>query len=227
MVVLQKMKTFCIMTPTISGRERSLERAMESVRLQTFGDYVHLVYGDGPNPGARDLCSQDRYKGHVEYRESSTRGGGWGYKVRNQALASTSEIGRYWMFLDDDNYMLENCLEVLSGRVGKSILIYEMLYYSPIWQCWVVLPPPRNVKANMPERSKVDMGNFCIRHDVAGQVQFNDKVGNDYDFLQGCCKVCGYDVEWVTENPLVVYGFGPFGKVVGNEIVAKFEKIYT
>lgn len=221
------MRNFCIMTPTIPGREFLLERAMESVRTQTYGDYVHLVYGDGPNPRARELCSQARYAGHVEYRETPEKGGGWGFIPRNKALSDTPGLGRYWLFLDDDNYLFEDCLEVLSGRVGKGVIIYEMLYYSSIWQRWLILPLPRNKAANRPERSKIDMGNFAIRHDVASMVRFNDKVGNDFDFVDGCCHACGYDIEWATEKPLAVYGFGPFGKFCRDNIVAKVEKFYA
>jgi hypothetical protein len=219
------MKTFCIMTPTIPGREFLLERAMESVRRQTYGDYVHLVYGDGPNPRARELCSQGRFS-KAEYRERPEKGGGWGYKPRNQALNDTPDLGRYWMFLDDDNYLFEDCLEVLSGRVGKSVMIYDMLYYSGIWQQWLILPPTRHVEANCPERSKIDMGNFAVRWDVARQVKFNDKVGNDFDYVDECCKVAGYDIEWITGKPLLVYGFAPFGRAEGNQIVASFDKVY-
>lgn len=201
---------FGIITPTYAGRETLLLRALESSKNQTNKNFVHVVSADGPAPGARELCSQYG----ATYTESAERSGSWGFGARNRGVAAAN--ADFLLFLDDDNYLLEDCIEVLSQDLFAPIMIYKSLYFAKSVGRHVVLPPIPHV-----EMTKIDMGNFCVRSDVAKSVQFQPDYNQDFLYISECCRMVGWDTSYVNKDPnvvrwinkiLMVYLFAPAGK---------------
>lgn len=101
-----------IITPTLPGRERLLNRAIESVDAQTYADYNHLIITDGPWMVG---IEQTRRR---EERNFKRRGGWVGYWGRLAALAEIDSP--YVAYLDDDNWWHPNHLELLMAAVKKA-----------------------------------------------------------------------------------------------------------
>lgn len=210
------MAKFAIITPTYEGRDALLLRALESVRVQTCKLFEHIVVGDGPTGSIQNLCA--RYG--VTYYELPKRTGHWGTEPRNFALSVADS--EYVMFLDDDNYLLEDCIETLEENSNSKILIFKSLYFARSMGRHVVLPPIPHI-----EKTKIDMGNFCVKTEIAKQAKFEKDYNHDFTFISECCTKAGWDLSWTDRGSdkvtwinkvLMVYLFAPPGR--SDEIMA-------
>jgi glycosyltransferase involved in cell wall biosynthesis len=173
---------FCIVTPTIPGREELLREAIRSVKSQTFRDYIHVVCGDGPSPSSEAVCAEEG----ATWDCLPEKAGYWGYACRNHVLQKYD--ADYFMFLDDDNVYKPDCLEEVSKHVGPPFIAIQIDFIAR----WMK-PPARWV---MPGEPRVEMGYFdqmnqVIRSDIAKKVKFNTKYEHDFDYASECLALSG------------------------------------
>ena len=101
---------FSIITPTCR-RPLLLRRNMRSVRLQTFGDYEHIIIDDAPDEETAGVVASQGDARVVFLRHETTRGAAASYNTGIRAAR-----GRFIAFLDDDDEYLPAFLENMSAR---------------------------------------------------------------------------------------------------------------
>ena len=97
-----------VITPT-KDRIALLQEAMDSVVVQTFGDWEHLVIDDGSTDGTTGMVAE-RTSTDPRIRLFKRKGDARGASVcRNLGLHEAR--GRYVVFLDSDDILEPGCLE--------------------------------------------------------------------------------------------------------------------
>lgn len=102
---------FSIITPYLPPRT-TLARCIESIDNQTYTNWEHIVMIDDP---AVTIGSTDNRK----FITCDTNHGYVGHFCRNLAWEHAS--GDVIMYLDDDDYYLDNCLEKVNNALTLSI----------------------------------------------------------------------------------------------------------
>jgi hypothetical protein len=167
------MPTFCVVTPTVPGRKELLARAIESVRQQTFGDYVHVVCGDGCDPEAAPGP-------RLALERTQERHGGWGQGPRNHVIDKYADACKYFVFLDDDNMLLPHCLAAVARLAGPPLLAWKVLYSYSGGQ--MVIPPSR---AEI-DFAKLDTLCFAVASATAKRVRWKPIYAQDIQFFHDC-----------------------------------------
>lgn len=198
----RKRPKFCIITPTVCSHPALIYRCATSVRLQTFKDYIHVICADGPNEKARGVCG--RFGDLIIYDETEKNYGHWGYGVRNYVINKYD--ADYYLFLDDDNYLYENCLEVLNQHVGPPMLVFQCLYFRYWTGDWMVIPGQHEFTKGF-----IDTMNTVRRQDLARKVEWEPVYEQDFHSAVKCQKIVGDDIAWI-DQILGVYMFAPPGK---------------
>ncbi len=100
------------MLPTYNRRD-VLERAIESVRDQTYSDWELIVVDDGSTDGTSDLLGSGDSR--IRYTRQENAGV---YAARNHGLSLAQ--GRYITFLDSDDEWLPHYLELTTSFLDAS-----------------------------------------------------------------------------------------------------------
>ena len=115
---------FSIVIPTYN-RAAFLPKAIESVLAQTYTDWELIVVDDGSTDNTREVVSQytDERITYI-YQENSERSA-----ARNNGIAYAK--GEYVCFMDSDEYIDENRLDLLYKAIENST-IKEACFYTDI-----------------------------------------------------------------------------------------------
>lgn len=108
------MKFFSIIVP-IYNIEEYIEECIESVLKQNFSDYEIVLIDDGSKDKSGKIC--DRYMKYEKIKVIHKENGGLS-DARNAGLAIAE--GKYIIFLDGDDTLHENCLEVLYKEIRNT-----------------------------------------------------------------------------------------------------------
>lgn len=106
----EKGISISVVMPTIN--RRSLELAIKNIHDQLSSEDQIIVVGDGPCPGAFNIC--DRYK-KTKYFEIP-KFGHWGAACRNLGI-KMAEKDFIW-FLDDDDGILDGAVEAIKSSIS-------------------------------------------------------------------------------------------------------------
>ncbi|HEU5118999.1 MAG TPA: glycosyltransferase family A protein [Isosphaeraceae bacterium] len=170
---------FCVVTPTIPGRERLLKAAIASVQAQDFRDLQHWVVGDGPCPEAESLCASLG----VRFLHTPAREDAWGSNARNLVLDQAD--ADYFVFLDDDNLLFRHSLARLHDTAAEHrdppLLAQRILFLPRTAEPYRVLP-----ESLPPQLGQWDQLCACVRGDIARQVRFQPHYTQDYVYIQDC-----------------------------------------
>ena len=153
---------FAIITPT-TGRD-SLRSALNSVKSQTCGSYIHLVIGDGPQTEHVKCWCKDS---NVRYLELSVSGKCYGSFARNLGLeiVEREALADYVVFLDDDNILLPTTLEryekAIREKGNPALLCQKVIFRNQFNDRWLELP-----RSLPPEKADWDSLNGCYRADI-------------------------------------------------------------
>jgi len=101
-----------VLTRTFPGRELYLQQALLSVRNQTYKNIEHIIVEDGGSTYA-DLVKRFNLTSEYHIRYSSLEKVGRS-KTGNEALSQAT--GEYCLFLDDDDLLYSDHIEVLVDR---------------------------------------------------------------------------------------------------------------
>ena len=96
----------------VYNAESYIGRCIESVQVQTFGDWQMILVDDGSNDNSLAICQKyaeidDRIQ--VMHQENAGAGA-----ARNTGL--TKALGEYIVFIDSDDYVAEYYFELLSNN---------------------------------------------------------------------------------------------------------------
>ena len=113
---------FTIIIPTYN-RAAFLPNAIESVLAQTYTNWELIVVDDGSTDNTKDVVSQYSDSRIIYiYQQNAERSA-----ARNNGIAHAK--GDYVCFLDSDNVMLPNRLQLLSETITKTACYFTDIEY--------------------------------------------------------------------------------------------------
>lgn len=119
------MNRITIVIPT-KNRKNFLFRAIDSINKQTYLPYEVIIVDDASNEkiSINELTSSlhKKIKCNYIYNESSQGGG----STRNIGVQASS--GEYILFLDDDDALIENYIEVTINNLNENSFVYTNKY---------------------------------------------------------------------------------------------------
>lgn len=103
---------FTIIMPAYNA-EKTIEKAVRSIMEQTYKDLQILIIDDGSTDNTFDVVKQlSKEDGRIEYYHKENGGIGSAY-----IMAFTKAIGDYYMFVDSDDYVSNNFVEVANNTI--------------------------------------------------------------------------------------------------------------
>lgn len=121
---------FTIITATV-GRQ-SLLQACQSIDRQDHRDWQHLVLFDGKNDEFDDQLLRDISHPNRQVLFTGVRHNDFGNMAKHLAYPHIN--GDYVMYIDDDNYQMNNTMKVLNSWLRR----YKVKYGD--WPDWGVFP---------------------------------------------------------------------------------------
>lgn len=104
-----------IILPVYNG-EKYVEECIVSIMKQTYTQWELIVMNDGSNDGTDEICRKLAVQDErIKYHQIENAGVS---HARNQALSQTR--GEFVFFVDADDYLSNNCLEILINEQSKN-----------------------------------------------------------------------------------------------------------
>lgn len=193
---------FSIIIPTYN-RPNILRETLKYVENQTYRNFEVLVCSDGYSKDDENVVNEFDNKFKYFYIERIEKQ--FGNKQRTEMMYQAS--GDYFLWLDDDNKIYNNCLEVINNSLdyNDGILINNIKHDE------VGIIPKENVL----EYYKIDTLNFVVRKDIAKKFKWPNEYWADYLFIKDCEKYCidnniniKYDNNLIGEHPSKIINQG-------------------
>lgn len=173
---------FSIIIPTYN-RAAFLPKAIESVLNQTYTDWELIIVDDGSTDNTREVVSQYN-DGRITYiyQQNSERSA-----ARNNGIAHAK--GDYVCFLDSDNVMLPNRLQLLAETITQTACYYTDIEYrnegkgSSVIKTGRRYPFPMDV--DMLIQDIIATPQLCCATEILRKHQFNPilSIGEDMELL--------------------------------------------
>lgn len=173
---------FSIIIPTYN-RATFLPRAIESVLAQTYTNWELIIVDDGSTDNTKEIVaiytdSRIRYI----YQQNAERS-----VARNNGIRNA--IGDYVCFLDSDNIMLPNRLELLNNSINENACYYTDIKYKDVKngvssrKIGKTFPCPMDKDALIQEI--IATPQICCATDILRKHQFNPQlsIGEDMELL--------------------------------------------
>ena len=101
---------FTVFTPTYN-RAHTLKRLYESLLAQDYKDFEWLIVDDGSTDSTEELIAEFINQKKINIRYFKTANGG---KPRAINYGVQKALGRYFIIMDSDDYLLSNSLELFN-----------------------------------------------------------------------------------------------------------------
>ncbi len=123
-----------VITPTYKRPRDVIERAVGSLRTQTYTDWRQIICSDGMEEAIpKEIAEAEENKHRVTYTNSSRSYNDYGPGVRAEILKTVDT--EYVCFLDDDNILMPTYLEKMIKAIeenGVDVAICHCLHYGPL-----------------------------------------------------------------------------------------------
>lgn len=171
---------FSIIIP-VYNVERYLRDCLDSVCNQSFTDWEAVCVDDGSTDGSSIILKE--YAGKVDRLRIITQANGGLSSARNNGMMSAR--GEYILFLDSDDWLESNALEVLASNLdGEDMICFSGRRYFEDEKSF-----------HEPDR--------LARHDYAsGMDYYNDNALNSRDFAFVCVVLRAYKRSFLLNNHL-------------------------
>lgn len=173
---------FSIIIPTYN-RAAFLPKAIESVLTQTYTDWELIIVDDGSTDNTKDVVSQygDSRITYL-YQENAERSA-----ARNNGIVHAK--GEYVCFMDSDNVILPNRLQLLSETITKTACYFTDIEYrnegkgSSVIKTGRRYPFPMDV--DMLIQDIIATPQLCCATEILRKHQFNPalSIGEDMELL--------------------------------------------
>jgi glycosyltransferase involved in cell wall biosynthesis len=165
-------------------RPKSTKRAIESIISQTEKSWEAFVIGDNC-PNIQSIIDNNEYSvqepSKLVIENMAIRYGGYGYHIRNEYIQRAS--GKYTLFLDNDDYFLENHLENYLSEIENTDL--DFVYYNS----WVIENGERVPRL---EQNHIGHSELIIRTDFLKRVpRVSGNYGHDFELIQSMVDMGG------------------------------------
>ena len=171
---------FSIIIP-VYNVEKYLRECLDSVLNQTFPDWEAVCVNDGSTDGSADILEEYAQK-ETRVKVISQPNGGLS-AARNTGMKAVS--GEYVLFLDSDDWLEPQALEVLASNLGGE----DMLCFSG----------RRYFEA---ERAYHEPDRLTACEYLSGMDYYNDNALAHRDFAFVCVVLRGYKRSFLLENGL-------------------------
>ena len=179
---MENTMTFSIIIPTYN-RAAFLPKAIESVLSQTYTDWELIIVDDGSTDNTLELVS--RYSDSriiYFYQQNAERSA-----ARNNGIAHAK--GDFVCFMDSDNVMLPNRLQLLSETITKTACYFTDIEYrneekgSSLIKTGRKYPFPMDV--DMLIQDIIATPQICCATEILRKHQFNTalSIGEDMELL--------------------------------------------
>ena len=173
---------FTIIIPTYN-RAAFLPKAIESVLAQTYTDWELILVDDGSIDNTHEVILQynDERITYI-YQENAERSA-----ARNNGINHAK--GDYVCFLDSDNVMLPNRLQLLSETINKTACYYTDIEYRNEGKDSSVIKTGRNypfpMDVDMLIEDIIATPQICCATEILRKHQFNTSlsIGEDMELL--------------------------------------------
>ena len=171
---------FSIIVP-VYNTERYLKKCIDSILIQKFSDFELILVDDGSEDGCGDMCDQYvEYDSRVRVIHKKNMGVS---AARNDGLDKAS--GDYILFVDSDDWIENNCLEVLNDVITENIDVVVFGLKQIFENKIDIVLPESSVESNeikekfISDEYKAWTCNKCYRRSLFLNVRF--KVGVYYE----------------------------------------------
>ena len=214
------------------GRPLLLDRAIQSIENQTYGDYIHVIFNDGEDARAVDAIARKYNNPRRRIIHSAANLGVT--KALNKAIRAVNST--YIAILDDDDTWsperLEKTVNFLDETGAKAVVVKTDIIIEEIVDGQVrtisQLPHPESREGEVSLykqciKNYVSNGIVTYRRDVYDELGGYDEAletAEDWDF--GLRLLLKYDIAYLdTRQPLFFYHQRPNQSgVEGNEVHA-------
>jgi glycosyltransferase involved in cell wall biosynthesis len=198
---------FSIIIPTFNSYEK-LQRAIESIKGQTFTDFEVIIVDDGSTDGTQAKIQKRLYKKiHYFYKAN-----GGPASARNLGIREAS--GEYLCFLDaDDEFMPEKLLEYYTAsQNGEVFLFSDAEYFNEKTKSSTLFSSKEQMRygncfQSLMENNFIVASTVCVKKSVLETTAYFDealkiKFVEDYDLWLKIAKK--YPLTYI-EKPLTKY----------------------
>ena len=119
---------FSIIVPVYNG-EKYIDSCVQCALKQSYKDYELVLIDDGSTDNSGAMCDAlaQKYPNKIKVIHHENKG-----QLYSRCRGIESSVGDYCIFLDADDDLSENCLEVLNNTIGKydnpDVVIYSFFY---------------------------------------------------------------------------------------------------
>lgn len=172
-------KKFSIIVPTYK-RTEILNRALNSIKNQTYKDYEVMVCSEGYSR-EDEICVENFKDDRFTYRYiDKPNFKNYGNIQRNEMVKMCT--GDYTIWLDDDNIIYPDYLEYANNTIDKD---YGMLIFKIKHNYVGVIPKDVHMVIG-----EIDTLNVMIKTDIAKSFKWLMQYDADYYFIKECERYC-------------------------------------
>lgn len=133
--------------------EKYVERCLESINNQTYLDIEAIVVDDGSTDKSSDIV--DRYLNHDNFIIIHKKNGGLS-SARNTGLKVAT--GEYIMFVDGDDYLLDDTIEILISKISEEIDVIMFPY--------IRVYDNKRIKTHLFDKKEILFSNMSVRETI-------------------------------------------------------------
>jgi len=168
-----------VITPTWQREPGIIRHCIDSIRLQTFGQWEQIVCSNGPEEVAVKNMVSDIGDPRVKYRflGSGRKENDFGNSSRKHMLEEAT--GEYIMFVDDDNIILPSYMERMLAALtesGGDFAVCDVMHFGPLNEAEVGKPPVV-LKGEPVRLYHIDPLQVMVKTDVMRDVGWDTEVG--------------------------------------------------
>ncbi len=166
------------------NRPNATKRAIDSILAQTEKSWEAFIIGDNC-PNIESLIKNNEYivqdPSKLIIENLPKRYGGYGYHIRNEYIQRAS--GEYVVFLDNDDYFLENHLENYLSEIENTNL--DFVYYNT----WVIENGERYPRL---EQNHIGHSELIIKTEFLKRVpKVSSEYGHDWELINNMIAMGG------------------------------------
>ena len=178
---------YSFITPTYN-RHASLKKSIDSVIAQNYSNWEILICSDGEDKMVETIITEYNDERIKYFYTKSTNF--FGTHQRNYLLEKTT--GDYIIFLDDDNYLYPNHLEIINQNIENSdMLIYHINFESYQYS---VIPLVDKII-----HEQIDSLNFVIKRELSTRYKWRKIYEHDYIYFKNI------EADIVENNGIIKY----------------------
>jgi GT2 family glycosyltransferase len=169
-----------VITPTWNRPPEIIKRCIDSIRLQTTGDWVQLVCSNGPSEPPVEALVRGMNDQRIRYADLGKPQGENNFGNAARKMMLTIAEGDYVAFVDDDNIVLPDFLETMVSVLDNSpdcdFAVCDIMHFGPLNE-QEVGKPPIVLKGEPVKLYHIDPLQVVVRTKAIQEVGWDTEVG--------------------------------------------------